>query len=188
MSHDLQAGLVAIPEHWGVLMWKTSLYVVYWRANGHLLILTGRNAHAHQCARRHTHAPHYLPSPEFTCKFANACVMFNSNPLNPPTHCPPPIPPYPNPPHYPLQHDLPLVSGRISVIPLKWRQSCNFPSLYDRRSLWGGPRSDTHGEKKVRGYIFTITACTKAKRKHFYWNCVIYGHEEIHHRIQIMAD
>lgn len=73
----------------------------------------------HTLANARTHVPHYTPSPEFTCKFASVCVC-NAQFL---TH----------PPHH--HHDMPLVSGRISVIPLKWRQSCNFPPLYDRRSL-----------------------------------------------------
>lgn len=92
--------------------------------------------------------------------------------------------------HFP-QHDMPLVSGRISVILLKCSRSCNFPSLGDRMSPSEreGAAKEWHASWKERRSVYFHHHCVhKAKRKHFYCNCVLHEHGEIHRGIQIMAD
>lgn len=92
--------------------------------------------------------------------------------------------------HFP-RHDMPLVSGRISVILLKCSRSCNFPSLGDRMSPSErvGAAKEWHASWKKRRSVYFHHHCVhKANRKHFYCNCVLHGHGEIHRGIQIMAD
>ncbi len=117
----------------------------------------------------HTHLPHHTLSPEFTCKCACVCEILK---------------------HFP-RHDMPLVSGRISVILLKCSRSCNFPLLGDRMSPSEkeGAAKEWHTSWKERRRVYFHYHCVhKAKRKHFYCNCVLHEHGEIHRGIQIMAD